>query len=65
MEEKLEVLVSEKEDLIDQLEKQESVMKAFRRSLDQIKMQNCQSKKTINFHQQEILSESTKRNQKE
>ena len=54
MTEKLDRLLSEREDLLDQLKKQESVMKAFRRSLEQIKIQNAQYLKTVNMLQKEI-----------
>ena len=54
MTEKLDRLLSEREDLLDQLKKQESVMQAFRRSLEQIKIQNAQYLKTVNMLQKEI-----------
>ena len=54
MTEKLDRLLSEREDLLDQLKKQESVMVAFRRSLEQIKIQNAQYLKTVNMLQKEI-----------
>ena len=54
MTEKLDRLLSEREDLLDQLKKQESVMQAFRRSLEQIKIQNAQYLKTVNILQKEI-----------
>ena len=54
MTEKFDRLLSEREDLLDQLKKQESVMQAFRRSLEQIKIQNAQYLKTVNMLQKEI-----------